>query len=161
MICQDKNLTTGTFALSPAGVLSRQNPYHKHLRTITARRFAKTKTLPQAPTKYLHKVCELSLHVICQNHTTSTCELSPPRVVPRQKPYHKHLQTITATRCIKTKSLTTGTYELSPPGALPRQQPYNKLLRTITAMRFAKTKTFLQSPANYYRRAFCQDKNLM
>ena len=183
--CQDKNLTTSTCELSPlrffsktktlpqAQVLPRQKPYHKHLRTITATFFSKTKTLPQAPANYHH-------HGFCKdkNLTTSTCELSPPRVVPRQKPYHKHLRTITTTGCAKTKTLpaapanyhhhgfcqdknlTTSTCELSPPRVLPRQKPYHKHLRTITTTGFAKTKTLPQAPANYHRHGFCQDKNL-
>ena len=171
--CQDKNLTTSTCELSPPRVLPRQKPYHKHLRTITTTGFAKTKTLPQAPANYHH-------HGFCQdkNLTTSTCELSPPRVLPRQKPYHKHLRTITTTGFAKTKNkpqapanyhhhgfsqdknLTTSTCELSPPRFLPRQKPYHKHLRTITTTGFAKTKTLPQAPANYHHHGFCQDKNL-
>ena len=154
-------------------MLPRQKPYHKHLRTITITGFATTKTLPQAPANYHH-------YRFCQdrNLTTSTCELSPPRVLPRQKPYHKHLRTITTTDFAKTKTLpqapanyhhhglcqdknlTTSTCELSPPRVLPRQNPYHKHLRTITTTGFAKTKTLPQAPANYHRHGFCQDKNL-
>ena len=171
--CQDKNLTTSTCALSPPRVLPRQKPYHKHLRTITTTGFAKTKTLPQAPANYHH-------HGFCQdkNLTTSTCELSPPRVLPRQKSYHKHLRTITTTGFAKTKTLPqapanyhhhefcqdknliTSTCELSPPRVLPRQKPYHKHLRAITTAGFAKTKTLPQAPANYHHHGFCQDKNL-
>ena len=151
--------------------MQRQEPYHKHLRTITTTGCAKTKTLPQAPANYHH-------HGLCQdkNLTSSTCELSPPRVLPRQKPYHKHLRTITTTDFAKTKTLpqgpahhhyhgfcqdknlTTSTCELSPPRVLPRQKPYHKHLRTITTMGFAKTRTLPQAPANYHHHVFCQDK---
>ena len=171
--CQDKNLTISTCELSPLRVLPRQKPYHKHLRTITTTGFAKTKTLPQAPANYHH-------HVFCQDKklTTSTCELSPPRVLPRHKPDHKHLRTITTTGFAKTKNLaqapanyhhhglcqdrnlTTSTCELSPPRVLPRQKTYHKHLRTITTTGFAKTKTLPQAPANYHHHGFCQDKNL-
>ena len=135
--CQDKNLTTSTCELSPPRVLPRQKPYHKHLRTITTTGFAKTKTLPQAPTNYHH-------HGFCQDKklTTSTCELSPPRFLPRQKPYHKHMRTITAT------------------GFCQDKKTYHKLLRTITTTGFAKTKTLPQAPANYHHHGFFQDKNL-
>ena len=171
--CQDKNLTTSTCVLSPPRVLPRQQPYHKHLRTITTTGFAKTKTLPQGPAHHHH-------HGFCQdkNLTTSTCELSPPRVLPRQKPYHKHLRTITTTCFAKTKNLpqapanyhhhgfcqdknlTTSICEPSPPRVLPRQKPYHEHLRTITTTGFAKTKTLPQAPANYHHHGFCQDKNL-
>ena len=171
--CQDKNLTTSTCELSPPRVLPRQKPYHKHLRTITTTGFAKTKTLPKVATNFHH-------HRFWQdkNLTTSTCELSPPRVLPRQKPYHKHLRTITTTDLGKIKklpqapanyhhhgfcqdrNLTTSTCELSPPRVLPRQKPSHKHLRTITTTDFAKTKTLPQAPANYHHHGFCQDKNL-
>ena len=171
--CQDNNLTTSTCEPSPPRVLPRQKPYHKHLRTITATGFAKTKNKPQAPANYNH-------HGFCQdkNLTTSTCELSPPRVLKRQKPYHKHLRTITTTGFARTKTLpqapanyhhhefcqnknlTTRTCELSPPRVLPRHKPYHKHLQTITTTGFAKTKTLPQAPANYHHHGFCQDKIL-
>ena len=135
--CQDKNLTTSTCELSPPRFLPRQKPYHKHLRTITATGFAKTKTLPQAPKNNHH-------HGLCQdkNLTTSICELSPPRVLPRQKPYHKHLRTITTPDFAKTKTLPQAPANYHPkPG-------------------FAKTKTLPQTPADYHHHGFCQDKNL-
>ena len=154
-ICQDKKLTTSTCELSPPRNLPRQKPYHKHLRTITTTGFVKTKTLPQAPTNNHH-------HGFCQDKklTTSTCELSPPRFLPRQKPYHKHMRTITATGFAKTKKLTISTCELSPPQVLPRQKPYHKHLRTITTTGFAKTKTLPPAPANYHHHGFCQDRIL-
>ena len=186
-----QNFTTSTCELSPPRVLPRQKPYHKHLRTITTTGFAKTKTLPQASANYHH-------HGFCQdkNLTTSTCELSPPRTLPRQKPYHKHLRTITPSRVLprqkpyhkhlrtitttgfaKTKTLPQAPANYHHHGFLPRQKPYHKHLRTITTTGFAqkachkhlrtitttgfaKTKTLPQAPANYYRRGFCQDKNL-
>ena len=116
--------------------MPRQKPYHKNLRTITTTSFAKTKNLPQIPANYHH-------HGFCQDKslTTSTCELSPPRVLPRQKPYHKHLRTITTRGFCQDNNLTTSTCEPSPPRVLPRQKPYHKHLRTITATGFAKTKT--------------------
>ena len=146
--CQDKNLTTSTCELSPSRVLPKQKPYHKDLRTITTTGFAKTKTLPQAPANYHH-------HGFCKdkNLTTSTCELSPPRVLPRQNTYHKH-------GFCQDKMLTTSTCELSPPRVLPGKKPYHKHLRTITTTGFAKTKTLPQAPANYHHHGFCQDKNL-
>ena len=117
--CQNKKLTRKTYKLSPLRMLPRQKPCHKYLRIIHAKRFTKTKILPQAPTKYLRYVlCKKSFiqapanyrrHVICQDKilTPSTCELSPPRVLPRlprQKPSHKHLRTIAATQSAKTKT---------------------------------------------------------
>ena len=149
--CQDKNLTTSTCELSPPRVLPRQETYHKHLRTITTTEFAKTKTLPQAPANYHHHGFRQD-----KNLTTSTCEQSPPRALPRQKPYHKHLRTITTTGFSKTKTLPN-TCELSPPRLLPRQKPYHKNLRTITTTSFAKTKNIPQIPANYHHHGFCQD----
>ena len=127
-------------------VLPRQKPYRKHL---TATRFAKTKTLPQAPA-------------------------SAPRILLRQKPSHKHQA------------------PASMPRVLQRQKPYRKHLRhrhafcqdknlatstCVSATHFAKTKTFPQAPSTCvnaarfaktkpyrkhlrHRHAFCQDKNL-
>ena len=75
--------------------MPRQEPDHKHLRTCQDRNL-------------ITSTYELSNHHgICQdkNLTTSTCELSPPRGLPRQKPYHKHLRIITTTGFAKTKTL--------------------------------------------------------
>ena len=160
-----RTITTTGFA--------KTKPCHKHLQTITTTGLAKTKTLPQAAANYHH-------HGFCQdkNLTTSTCEPSPPRVLPSQKPYHKHLRTITTTGSAKTrtlpqapanyhhhrfcqdKNLTTSTCELSPPRVLPRQKPYHKHLRTSTTTGFAKTQTLPQAPANYHHHGFAKTKTL-
>ena len=154
VFCQDKNLITSTCELSPPRVLPRQNPDHKHLRTITTTRFARTKTLPQAPANHHH-------HGFCQekNLTTSTCELSPPRVLPRHKPYHKHLRTITTTGFAKTKTLPQAPANYHHHGFCQDKNLTAKNLRTITTTGFAKTKTLPQAPANYHHHGFCQDKN--
>ena len=110
--------------------MPRQKPYHKHLRFITATPFCQGKSL-----------------------TTMTCAASPPRAKtkpylpqapakyhrhePRQKPYHKHLRSITTPCCAKTKNHATSTCEASPP----------------RATRCAKTKTLPQAPAKYHRHA--------
>ena len=92
------------------------------LRAINAA-FAKKKALPQAPASHHRGICQdknlttsireplprhlqdknlttsirepLPRHLQNKNLTTSTCEPSP-RHLPRQKPYQKHLRTITA-----------------------------------------------------------------
>ena len=144
--CQDKNLTTSTREPS-LWHLSRQKPYHKHLRTITTA-FAKRRTLPQAPANHHRGICQ------DKNLTTSTCEPSPrqlpthkittsirepsPRHLPRRNPYHQHPQTITV--------------------AFARTIPHQKHLRAITEAT-AKTTTLPQAPASHHR-DICQDKNL-
>ena len=123
--------------------------------------------IPQAPAKYHRRsLCQnKKLYHNClqsitatrfanqgKNLTTSTCEVSPPRIWPRQKPYHKHLQR-SPPRVLR-RHLTTSTCEESPPRLLPRQKPYHKHLRRITTPRCAKTKkTLPRAPAKYHRHA--------
>ena len=200
-ICQDNSLTTSTrgaftraFAKTttlpqaPAepspGHLPRQQPYHKHPRSLhhgfcqdknlaTSTRgafttaFAQTKTLPQAPAE------------------------PSPRHLPRQKPYHKHPRSLhhgicqdknlaTSTRgaftasFAKTKTLPQAPAEPSP-RLLPKQKPYHKQARSLhhgicpdknltTSTRgafttvFAKTKTSPQAPVEPSTASFAKTK---
>ena len=146
-ICQDKNLTTSTreaiteaFAKAktlpqaPAEPsprhLPRQKPYHKHPRSLhqgicqdknlpTSTRgafttaFAKTITLPQAPAE------------------------PSPRYLPKQKPYHKHPQSL-------------HTYNTHPRGlhhGICQDQNLTTSKRGAFTTAFAQTKTLPQAPA--------------
>ena len=165
-ICQDKNFTLTTCEPSPPH-LSRQKPYHKHLRAITAT-VVKTKTLPQAPAshhritppvvkiKTLPQALESHPRGICQhkNLTKSTCEPSS-RHLSRQNPpqapasHHRGIS--------QDKNLTTSTCEPSL-RHLSRQKTYHKHLRAIAAA-VVKTKNLPQAPASRYH-CICQDRNL-
>ena len=126
--CQTKALTTSTLEPSPQH-LSKQKPYRKHPRAITAA-VAKTKTMPQAPSSHHRGIYQ------DRNLTTSTRQPSP-----------QHLS-----------KLNDATSTLEPSlRHLPRQKPYHKHLRTITTA-FAKTKTLPQAPASHHRN-ICQNKN--
>ena len=168
-VCQDKNLTTSTCQLSPSRVLPRQKPNQKSLGIITTTGFAKTKTLSQALANYPH-------HGFCQdkNLATSTYESSPPWDLPRQKPFHKHLRTITTTDFAKTKICPQAptnyhhygfcqdkrpyqnSSELWQPRSVPRQKSDHKHLR-ICQDRNLITSTYDLS----HHHGICQDKNLV
>ena len=165
--------------------LPRQKPYHKHLQTITAA-FAKTKTFTmlQAPANHHRGICQdknltqafASNHRgICQDKHLATSTREPsPRHLPRQKPYHKHLLTITGTfaktqapanhhlgNCQDENLTRICQHKLlrTIAGAFAKTKTScHKCLRAITAA-IAKTKTLLQASAPHHR-DICQDKNL-
>ena len=116
-------------------------------------RFAKLKTLPQAPVKHHHPA-------LCQDRKTlprapAKYRRHAPRIVPRQKPCHEHLRSITATRFAKTNPLPQAAAKnhRHAQRVVPRQKPYRKHLRSITATRLANKKASPQAPAKHHRHA--------
>ena len=110
--------------------LSRQKPYHMHLRAITAA-FVKTTTLPHAPASH-HRG-------ICRDPTTSTRVTSPPAFVKTKTFYRMHPRAITAA-FVKTKTLPHA------PASHHRGICQDKSLIPL-------------APASHHR-GICQDNNL-
>ena len=146
----------------------RPKPYHKHPRSLhhgicqdknltTSTRGAfttavtQTKTLPQAPAE------------------------PSPRHLPRQKPYHKHLQSIrgicqdknltTSTRgafttaFARTKALPQAIAEPSP-RHLPRQKPYHKHSRGAFSTGICQDQNLTTSNRRAFTTAFAKTKTL-
>ena len=137
---QDRNFTTCTLEPSPRQ-LPRQ--IHKHLQTITVA-IVKTKTLPEAPSNHHRSNCQ------DKNLTQAPADLQ--RRLPRQKPYNKHLRTITVAFA-KTKTLPQASAKPSPQH-LPRQKPYHKHLRAITAA-FANKRACEPAPWHMLQQERC------
>ena len=140
--------------------LPRQKPYHKHPRAITAA-FATTIALPQAPANHHHGICQdntltTSTHGAFDTAFVKTKQTLPqapaepfagakPRHLPRQKPYHKHPQSLHHGTC-QDKNLTTSTR-----GVFTTEIAKDHTLTTSTrgafTTAFAKTKTLPQARA--------------